>query len=91
MILSIRMKLKELQKWMENKEYHTIEQEYDERGNCYVKQIFTDSKGRLYQIEFANEHPYEKWGKNGYIRGEYAEPVEVVKKTRMVEYYEPKN
>lgn len=31
---------------------------------------------------------FEKRGERGYIRGEYSEPVEVVKKQRVVDYYE---
>ena len=84
------MKRSELDEWMLNHEFVTYESFYDECGNCDVAKIYADSEGRLFMIEFCNDHPYEKWGEHGFIRGEYDEPIEVVKKTRIVEYYEPK-
>ena len=84
------MKLQELEEWMLNNKFVTYEDYYDERGNHYVTRIYSDLQERLFKIEFCNNHPYEKWGKKGFIRGEYAEPLEVIKKTRIIEYYEPK-
>jgi hypothetical protein len=84
------MKRSELDEWMLNNKFVTYDDYYDERGNHYVTRIYEDSQGKLFKIEFCNDHPYEKWGEKGFIRGDYSEPLEVVKKTRTVEYYEQK-
>lgn len=85
------MKLEELNKWIASHEYVTCaSRDTDSCGNVDTEIIYRDSTGRLFRLEFMNNHPYEKWGDKGFIRGEYSEPVEVVKKQRMVDYYEPK-
>ena len=85
------MKLQELQEWIKaHKNVAQDKNEYDDNGNHYETRIYADKEGRLFQIEFSNGHPYETWGKHGFIRGEYSEPREVIKRTRIEEYYEPK-
>ncbi len=91
-VLRRKMKLKELNEWAElhgNSVYE--EYSYDDRGNCFKKRIYADSENRYFMIRFCNDRPYEKYGKNGFIRGEYDEPVEVVKKIGCLENYEIKN
>lgn len=84
------MTLKEIQDWIGTNNYVTTSyRDIDSCGNEEETRIF-ESNGKLYVIEFQNDHPYEKYGKNGYARGDYAEPREVIRKSRMVEevYYE---
>ena len=66
----------------------------DSCGNEETTFVYTDGV-KLFLIECLNGIPCEKWegiGFNqGYVHGEYPNPIEVVRKTRMVEevYYDP--
>ena len=91
------MKLQELQEWIKAHRYVTSERDdYDANGNHDEIRIYTDKEGKFFQIEFCNDHPHECYIKGGpiimgeYTEPEYSEPVEVFKKTRIEEYYEPK-
>lgn len=91
------MKLEELKEWIKAHRHVTnSENDYDSSGNHEESRIYTDDKGKYFIIEFKNGSPYEKWdntiGKHGggFVRGEYGEPKEVFKKTRVVEYYDYK-
>lgn len=79
------MKKEELQNWIKSAKYiDTPEDTYDDNTNRYTTNIY-EKDGKLYKIEYCNGHFYEKWGKTGFIRGEYGEPIEVKKVKRMVE------
>ena len=86
------MKLNELNEWIKAHRYVTYERnDYDENGNHDEIRIYADKEGRFFQIEYINDRPYEAYVKGkGFIRDEYDEPVEVFKKTRIEEYYKPK-
>ena len=85
------MKIEKLNKWIENHKYVSCAEEtFDGNGNLYEMRIYNDKKGKFFGVSFTNNDPNEKFGPNGYIRGEYDEPLEMEKKTRVVEYYEPK-
>ena len=78
----------ELDNWIKSAKYVTCAQDYyDDNTNHYVATIY-EKNGELFQIEFCNGHPYEKWGGKGFIRGEYSIPRKVKKVTRMVEQTE---
>ena len=64
-------------------------EDYDSCGNRNWGGVY-EKNGKLYQVDFCDDSPCEKWGDMGYIRGEY-EAIEVIRKTRIVEevYYEP--
>ena len=78
----------EIQNWIKN---HQPAIDYDSQhdgcSNEWESRIYQDGE-KFYRVEFINGHPFEKRSERGYIRGEYSEPVEVVKKQRVVDYYE---
>lgn len=91
------MKLEELNEWIKAHHYVTNdENEWDSSGNHEESRVYTDDKGKFFNIEFQNGRPYEKWDKNlgkyggGFVKGEYEYPTEVFKKTRVTEYYDYK-
>lgn len=78
--------------WVKNHHVADIESsEHDSSSNCYESVIYHDGD-KLYRVEFMNGHPVPKYtsGK-GYSRDDYKEPVEVLKKQRMEDYYEDAN
>lgn len=84
----------EIIKWVRTHKYVTTADSFtDSCGNVDELRIYTDGV-KFFSVEFSNDEPCEKWAGNGfnqgYVRGDYAEPIEVVRKTRMVEetYYE---
>lgn len=84
------MTLEEIQNWMKSHSVVDTELiEYDSSSNNYTSKIYTDTQGKFYRLEFMNNFPFQKYmaGK-GYKHGDYCEPVEVVKKQRMEDYYE---
>ena len=85
------MKLEDLKAWIKGKRVVDWEDDMnDECGNRCESRIY-ESDGKLYRIEFCNNHPYEKWiVGEGYNRGDFTEPVEVIKKERTIieTYYE---
>ena len=57
------MTLKEIQDWIGTNNYVTTSyRDIDSCGNEEETRIF-ESNGKLYVIEFQNDHPYEKYGK----------------------------
>lgn len=85
------MKKEELDNWIKTAKYiESIELYTDACGNYEVSKIFKKNE-KLYKIDFQNDYPYGKYiDGNGYIKGEYSDPIEVQKKTRIIEetYYE---
>jgi hypothetical protein len=85
------MKKEDLDNWIKSAKYiESIESYTDSYGNYDVCKIF-EKDGKLFMLSFSNQYPDKKWidGK-GYTKDDYAEPEEVLKKTRIVEetYYE---
>lgn len=87
------MTLQEVKDWCKGTRVVDYEDDsYDDNGNHYVTKIYSKD-GKLWRLSFSNDHPYERYERGrGYVRGEYVDPVEVVKKTRVVTetYYESK-
>jgi hypothetical protein len=85
------MTLSDLTYWIKTHRFVTVsEYSYDSSTNHYETKIYEGSNGGFFQIEFMNGHPFETWDseKRGFVRNEYPYPREVVKKTRIEEYYE---
>ena len=83
------MNKQEIRKWIRGAMHKDIINEnVTKHGNEFHTGIY-EKDGKNYAIDFCNGEVKEKWGSNGYIRGEY-EVKEVKRKTRMVEevYYE---
>ena len=82
------MTKEELDNWIKSAKFITYENDdYDSCGNHEVTKIF-EKDGKFWAIHYQNNYPYEKWSNKGFIRGQYAEPHEVFKKTRIIEYYD---
>lgn len=73
----------ELNNWLKTNRSIDREFHYDENGN---KEGSTYHKigDQYYAVDWCNDHPCEKWGDRGYIRGFY-EPRKVEKVVEMVE------
>jgi len=87
----MRMTLEDFKIWTKSfKVVDYIEEDVDSSGNEWETRIFASKDGKLYRVDYLNDYPLEKLSPKGYIRGEIPEPIEVIKKTRMVEevYYE---
>jgi hypothetical protein len=82
------MTLDEIEAWM--KRARRVDR-LEERDEQWTTSIF-ELEGKLYVINFCNSHPLERWDRieGAWIRGEIAEPQEVIKKERVVTqtYYE---
>jgi hypothetical protein len=84
------MTLDELREWTFSARFVDSTNEFiDNCGNENYDCVFKKD-GKLYLVSYANGHLEEKWSDKGYIRGEYPEPREVQKRTRLIEetYYE---
>lgn len=80
------MTLKELKNWLKSAVF--ISSTYEHVGGNKYKTSIYEKDGQLYAINSCNDHPSEKWGEKGYIRGEYESPRPVTRKTRRVSYIE---
>jgi hypothetical protein len=65
------MSLDEIKSWIKGtKCIDYAHEDTDSCGNLWQERIY-QKDGKLYSIQFLNDHPCEKWGGKGYIRGEY--------------------
>ena len=72
------MNLTELNAWMKSAKFvESANHDTDSCGNYTYSRIY-EKDGGFWRIEFMNNHPSEKWGKRGYVRGVY-EPKPVHK------------
>jgi len=76
------MTKEEIREWMRSAECVATHR-YEDYGNIYQSRIY-EKDGKLYLIELCNGGVSEKFGKKGYIRGEY-ELVEVQKREYTVQ------
>lgn len=58
--------------------------EYDENGNKWGQTIHQVGED-FFAVEWCNDHPSEKWGDKGMIRGFY-DPTKVKKHVKLVEH-----
>lgn len=73
----------ELKQWLAESKLVDEGSEFDENGDCQEWRIYERDE-RLYQLDFVNGRPCEKWDKNGFVRGVY-ELRQVIRETELVE------
>ena len=81
--INMSMNLDEIKSWIRGTRcIDYAHQDQDSSGNLWEERIY-QKDGKLYSIQFLNDYPSEKWGGNGYIRGEY-EIKEVIRHEKPV-------